>query len=255
MKRTRVLLCVILALCSFHALGQDRSLLSLERIFSSADFRGDRFGPARWLADGSGYTTLERSETAGGKDIVRYESESGKRQVLVPAGFLIPEGKSEPLQIEDYSWSPDGSYLLIFTNSQRVWRQNTRGDFWVLNLKSRVLRQLGGDAKPSTLMFTKFSPDSRKVCYVAENNVYVEDVGSGDRKQLTADGSVTIINGTFDWVYEEELSLRDGMRWSPDSKRIAYWQLDAAGVRDFLLINNTDSLYSFVIPVQYPKTR
>ena len=251
---TRLVLGFVIVIISLPAVAQDRSMLSLERLFNSSDFRGERFGPARWLADGSGYTTLEGSETAGGRDIVKYESQSGKRQVLVSADLLIPKSKNEPLRIEDYSWSPDGLQLLIFTNSQRVWRQNTRGDFWVLNLKSRVLRQLGGDAKPSTLMFTKFSPDSRKVCYVAENNVYVEDVGSGDRKQLTADGSVTIINGTFDWVYEEELSLRDGMRWSPDSKRIAYWQLDAAGVRDFLMINNTDSLYSFVIPVQYPKT-
>ena len=253
-RLNRLVVVFILIIVSVPALAQDRSLLSLERIFSSADFRGDRFGPARWLADGSGYTTLEGSETAGGRDIVQYESESGKRQVLVSANLLIPKGKSEPLRIEDYSWSPDASYLLVFTNSQRVWRQNTRGDYWVLNLKSRVLRQMGGIAKSSTLMFAKFSPDSRKVCYVAENNVYVEDVEGGDRKQLTSDGSTTIINGTFDWVYEEELSLRDGMRWSPDSKHIAYWQLDAAGVRDFLLINNTDSLYSFVIPVQYPKT-
>ena len=62
-----------------------------------------------------------------------------------------------------------------------------------------------------------------------------------------------LINGTFDWVYEEELDLRDGWRWSPDGQRIAYWQLNADGVRDFDLINDTDSLYSFVTPVQYPK--
>ncbi len=229
-------------------------MLTLDRIFNSADFRGERFGPARWLEDGSGYTTLERSEKGSGKDIVRYDTESGKRQILVSADLLTPKGASTPLQIEDYSWSPDGSYLMIFTNSQRVWRQNTRGDFWVLNLKTRDLKQLGGKAKPSSLMFAKFSPDNRKVCYVSENNVYVEDVNSGEQRQLTSDGSVTIINGTFDWVYEEELNLRDGMRWSPDSRKIAYWQLDAAGVRDFLLINNTDSLYSFVTPVQYPKT-
>src|SRR6185369_10236853 len=58
---------------------------------------------------------------------------------------------------------------------------------------------------------------------------------------------------TFDWVYEEELGMRDGFRWSPDGSRIAFWQLDAKGIRDFLLIDNTDSLYSFVKPVQYPK--
>jgi dipeptidyl-peptidase 4 len=116
------------------------------------------------------------------------------------------------------------------------------------------LRKLGGNqAKPSTLMFAKFSPDGGRVAYVRENNLYVESLDDGGITQLTRDGSRTIINGTFDWVYEEELSLRDGFRWSPDGARIAYWQLDASGVRDFLLINNTDSLYSFTIPVQYPK--
>ena len=102
-------------------------------------------------------------------------------------------------------------------------------------------------------MFAKFSPDGGRVAYVREHNLYVEDLADGRITQLTRDGSRTIINGTFDWVYEEELNLRDGFRWSPDGRRIAYWQLDASGVRDFVLINDTDSLYSFVTPVQYPK--
>jgi dipeptidyl-peptidase-4 len=160
-----------------------------------------------------------------------------------------------PLAVEDYSVSPDGKQLLVFTNSQKVWRENTRGDFWALDLASGSPRKLGGAAaKPSTLMFAKFSPDGGRVAYVRENNLYVENLADGGITQLTRDGSRTVINGTFDWVYEEELGLRDGFRWSPDGKRIAYWQLDALGVRDFLLINNTDSLYSFTIPVQYPKT-
>ena len=97
------------------------------------------------------------------------------------------------------------------------------------------------------------SPDGGRVAYVREHNLYVEDLADGRITQLTHDGSRTIINGTFDWVYEEELNLRDGFRWSPDGRRIAFWQLDASGVRDFDLINDTDSLYSFVVPVQYPK--
>jgi dipeptidyl-peptidase-4 len=245
---------LILALAaSASAQTTDPGRLTLQRIFASRDFFGQRFGPARWLASGDAYTTIELA-VGGGADIVRYDAATGARTVSVPSARLMPRGSSEALDIEDYSWSPDGKRLLIFTNSQRVWRENTRGDFWVLDLATWRLRKLGGDAKPSTLMFAKFSPDGGRVAYVREHDLYVERLdGAAAITRLTRDGSATRINGTFDWVYEEEFSLRDGFRWSPDGTRIAYWQLDVAGVRDFLLIDDTDSLYSFPVAVQYPK--
>ena len=233
----------------------DSSLLTVERIFGGTEFRGAAFGPARWLGDGSAYTTLEDApQGRRGREIVRYDSRSGAREVLVPAERLVPPGDTAPLAIEGYEWSADLNMLLVFTNSQPVWRQNTRGDYWVLDRTTGRLRKLGGQAaRPSTLMFAKLSPDGRRVGYVREFNLYVEDLTTGRIVQLTRDGSRTVINGTFDWVYEEELGLRDGWRWSPDGRSVAYWQLDASGVRDFSLLNNTDSLYSYVVPVQYPK--
>jgi len=102
-------------------------------------------------------------------------------------------------------------------------------------------------------MFARFSPDGSRVGYVREGDLYVESVADGRIVRLTADASRTRVNGTTDWVYEEEFGLRDAFRWSPDGRRIAYWQFDMTGVRDFLLINDTDSLYSFTIPIQYPK--
>ncbi len=229
--------------------------LTLDRIFNSEEFAPEQLGQVRWLENEAAYVRLEAdSATPGGRGLVRYDAATGKREVWIPARRLVPPGDSMPLAVEDYSVSPDRRRLLIFTSSQKVWRQNTRGDFWSLDLSNWRLRKLGGaQAKPSTLMFAKFSPDGHRIAYVRENNLYVEDLGDGRITQLTHDGSRTIINGTFDWVYEEELNLRDGFRWSPDGAHIAYWQLDASGVRDFLLINNTDSLYSFTIPVQYPK--
>ncbi len=237
--------------------GQEEAL-TLERLFASPEFFGERFGPARWL-DGDRYTTLEPSrELRGGRDLVAYRAATGEREVLVSASDLVPPGRDQPLAVEGYHWSDDGSKLLIFTNTRRVWRTNTRGDYWVLDLEGdgrdgEPLYQLGGDVPEATLMFAKFSPDGRRVAYVQANDIYVEALRDGNITPLTTDGSRTTINGTFDWVYEEEFSLQDGFRWSPDGSRIAYWQMDASGVRDFLLINNTDSLYSFTVPVQYPK--
>lgn len=232
----------------------DSGLLTLDRIFRHREFRPERFGPARWLADGTGYTTLESADSGNrSRDIVKYDSETGKREVLVSAKDLTPSGASQPLDISGYSWSEDGRKLLIFTNTQRVWRQNTRGDYWVLDRMSYQLEKLGSWAEPSTLMFAKFSPDGTRVAYVVKNNIYVEALADHSVTQLTKDGTETLINGTFDWVYEEEFFLRDGFRWSPDGKRIAYWQLDTEGVKTFYLINNTDSLYPRLIPIPYPK--
>ena len=213
--------------------------LTIERIFASSDFAIERFGPARWLENGDAYTTVENS----GRDIVRYATASGERKVLVSAPFAI----------SDYEWSSDGNRVLLFTNTRRVWRYNTRGDYWVLDRASGQLKQLGGDAPESSLMFARFSPDGSRVAYVRANNIYVEDVRSGKITALTTDGSKTIINGTTDWVYEEELDLRDAFRWSPDGRSIAYWQFDASGVSDYLLVNTTDSLYPTITRIPYPK--
>jgi dipeptidyl-peptidase-4 len=177
----------------------DTTLLTVDRIFGSPEFRGGSFGPLAWLSDGVGYTTLERA--AGGKpgqDIVRYDVETGLKTILVPAARLRPPGDSTPLDIEEYTWSADGRRLLIFTNSQQVWRTNTRGDYWVLDLAGWTLKKLGGNGPASTLMFAKFSPDGGRVGWVryGEYNLYVEDIASGKVTQLTSDGSRTTARST-----------------------------------------------------------
>lgn len=253
---------VLVLLAGFNAVTAQQSQTQrqevdemLERLFASDDFAEEWFGPARWLASGDAYTTLEPSATVEGAiDIVRYDARTGARSVLVGAQQLTPDGSGGSLDIADYSWSSDGNRLLIFTNTAKVWRDHTRGDYWVLDRASGELRKLGGrDAKPSTLMFAKFSPDGGRVGYVREGDIYVENLRDGSIVRLTAGASRTTVNGTTDWVYEEEFQLRDAFRWSPDGSRIAYWQFDMSGVREFLMVNNTDSLYAFTVPVQYPK--
>jgi dipeptidyl-peptidase-4 len=206
-----------------------------------------------WQKEGEIYTILEPSAGHKGMDIVAYDSQSGQRSVLVQAAQLTPEGAVAPLNIDGYSWSPDKSKLLIYTNSKKVWRLNTRGDYWVYDEATHKLMKLGGDIPASTTMFATFSPDSTKVAWVHEHNLYVEDVATQKITQLTADGSATIINGTSDWVSEEELDLRNCFRWSPDSKQIAYWQFDQSGVGEYTLINDTEAEYPVLFTYKYPQ--
>jgi dipeptidyl-peptidase-4 len=172
---------------------------------------------------------------------------------LVSHQQLKPVKTAKALQVDDYHWSADAERLLIYTESRRVWRTNSRGDYWVLQRSSGTLKKLGGDAPESSLSFAKFSPDGSRVAYVRANNLYVEDLTSGVVRALTADGSATLVNGASDWVYEEELNVRDGFRWSPDGKSIAFWQFDSTGVEQFALIDTTTSLYPKITNIPYPK--
>ncbi len=201
----------------------------------------------RWTKDGNAYTRTEGSE------VVAYTLPTQQKTGLITKAQLTPKGVEKPLNVRNYALSDDGSKALIYTNTKKVWRYDTRGDYWVLDLKTNALFQLGQGQPTSSLMFAKFSPDGSKVAYVSEHNLFVEDLISHKIKPLTNNGTRRMINGTFDWVYEEEFACRDGFRWSPDGKSIAYWQIDATKIRDFLMINNTDSVYAYNVPVEYPK--
>ncbi len=225
----------------------------LRRAFLTREFQSKQFGPVRWMSAGEAYSTVEPSKVfANSQDLVRYDTATGNRNVIVSATELIPAGATKPLSIEGYDWSADDAQLLIYTNSRRVWRANTRGDYWLFNLREKTLKKLGGDAAASTLQFAKFSPDGQRVAYVRENNIYVEQNPAGIIR-LTTDGSANIINGTSDWVYEEEFFLRDAFRWSPDGQRIAYWQFNSGAVEKFALVYNTGAPYTVVTHIPYPQ--
>jgi Dipeptidyl aminopeptidases/acylaminoacyl-peptidases len=204
-------------------------------------------GGVKWSANDDSYFRMENDE------VVQYSLPENKSKVIISKQQLTPKDSQQPLKISFYSFSPDKQKVLLFTNTTRVWRLRTKGDYWILDLKNNSLSQLGKSLPASSLMFAKFSPDGKSVAYVSNNNLYAEELASSQIKQLTSDGTVTLINGTFDWAYEEEFYCRDGFRWSPDSKSIAYWQLDASKTKKFYMINYTDSIYSRPIPIEYPK--
>ena len=199
-----------------------------------------------WTADGLAYVKFTEGK------IVRIDPKTDAETVIAKEEQLTPVGGT-PLKVQSFDYSPNKNNLLLFANTAKVWRYNTRGDYWVLNIAANKLTQLGKGLPAQSLMFAKFSPDSKHAAYVSGHNLFAEDVATGQIRKLTADGSRKFINGTFDWVYEEEFGCRDGFRWSPDSKQIAFWQVDATRIRDYYMLNTTDSIYSRVIPVEYPK--
>jgi dipeptidyl-peptidase-4 len=243
---------IVLAGATFGVRAQvpDRLDEALRAIFERNEYTAESFGPTAWLDEGRRFTSLTRGTV---RELVAYDTASGASQVLVASRDLVPPQATTPLQISGYTWSSNRRMLLIFTNTRRVWRQNTRGDYWVFDLQTKALKQLGAGAPASTLMFAKLSPDGTRAAYVREQNVYVEDLSSGRIVPVTTDGGGDIINGTSDWVNEEEFGIRDGFRWSPDGRHIAYWQFNTEGVERFTLINDTDALYPTLTRFPYPK--
>jgi dipeptidyl-peptidase-4 len=230
------------------------SRLSLDRIFSAGEFEEQHLGLLHWSKRTSEYFTLDAAPDDGkARNLVRNDPATGKKEFVIPAEALIPPGGTVPLAVDDFEFSADESKVLIYTNGKRVWRRNTRGDYWIFDLGTRRLQKLGGDAAASTLMFAKFSPDGTRVAYVHENNLYVQQLRDMRITALTTDGSEAIVNGTADWVNEEELDIRDGYRWSPDGGAIVFWQFDTTGVRRFHLLKDTENGYPRVLSFPYPK--
>jgi dipeptidyl-peptidase-4 len=227
--------------------------LSIDRIFAANEFRVPTLPTIQWLADGRSYIDV-RANPAGGSNIVRVDAVTGNVTVLAEAAAIAAEDQ-KPIAVEELILGDDENVALLFHDTERVWRSNTRGVYHVIDLRTKRLVPVS--ARPGLQMFAKLAPGGRSVAFVRSNNLFVADLagcppgGCGER-QLTTDGSEEIINGTTDWVYEEELGLRDAFRWSPDGRRIAYWRFDQSKVPAFPLVNEL-SLYPQVATLRYPK--
>ncbi len=246
-NRTSILVTLVVFIVSLPLHAQVPRL-SVQSIFGTFDF-ASQLVTVKWSTDRDYFTTTERN-SEGAVDLYRVNVRSGERELLLRGSDLVPPDSREPLVIESYEFSADRSKLLIFTNSVQVWRQNTKGEYYVWDFSRRRLHPVS--RRPGLQQFAKFSADGRLVGFVRNNNLFVSDYRSERERQITFDGDENIINGATDWVYEEELGLRDGFRFSPDGRRIAFWRFDQSAIRPFYMIDAL-SLYPELLPVRYPK--
>src|SRR5690606_32543677 len=175
--------------------------------------------------------------------LVEWNLETDERRTLIDGlGLEKPDAGAEDrlLEIEDYQYSRDGSKVLLYTDSEQVWRLNTKGYYYVFDVAEGTLTPVSERGK-GFQMFAKFNPDATEVAFVRDRDLFVVDLATGQERQLTDSGSPGgVINGTFDWVYEEEFGLRDGFRWSPDGRHLAFFQLDESNTRDFAVTDRSE---------------
>ena len=140
--------------------------LNLEDVVAGKIIQTKGMGAMSWLKDGEHYSRVEANTEQGGTDIVSYRAKDNAREVLIPASLFVDKATGKSVPVRSISWSADNRKVLVYTNTQRVWRYDTRGDYWVLDLSDKSFRQIGKDRPESSLMFAKFSPDASKVAYV-----------------------------------------------------------------------------------------
>lgn len=251
--RTKYSITAIVLLCTMAVAAHAQQPESFQNFMSTfKDIRLERVHPVNWMKDGIHYSSIERTAN-GNMQIVAYSVKDESKEIMVPEEMLINPETGKGIGVRSYTLSKDNKKVLIYNNTRWVWRMDTRGDYWVLDRETKKLQQLGKGLPESSLMFAKFSPDATKVAYVSKNNIYVEDLAKGTYMAVTSDGTEEIVNGTFDWVYEEEFFCQDGFRWSSDGQYIAYWQSDTSGTGWFKIINNVDDLYPTISSFPYPK--
>lgn len=243
-----------LLICCFHLNGltvaQERPKLSLQDLFASAKFRPNYFEGGRWATAGPVLNYIESSEN--GSKVMQYNLETDVRSVVLDGTSLVAPDTQKKIEIEDYTFSQDGTKVLLYTESAPVWRENTKGYYYWVDLQTKTVKPIS-DRKKGYQMFAKMNPSGTLIGFVRDRNLFLLDLRTGRETQLTRDGSEgKVINGTFDWVYEEEFGLRDGWSFSPDGQYIAYFKLDESAERNFTMMD-LRGFYPEPYTFRYPK--
>ncbi len=235
-KFASIFIALIFPVADNEGLAQQAKLpLKLEDFYASAKFAGSAFQGGQWAERGPVITFVQADTATGATHLMSYDLERNQQKILLDGERLQAAGVGRRLNIQNYAFNHDRSAVLIYTDSAPVWRLNTQGYYYIYDFTRQALTPISARDR-GYQMFAKFSPDGKYVAFVRERNLFLVEIAGMNETQLTFDGAEgKIINGTTDWVYEEEFSLRDGWSWSPDSKYLAFLQLDESNTADFFM--------------------
>lgn len=237
MRKTSILMAALLLCCSVFA-----QEITLEDIWAKGTFRSKSIDEIRSMKNGENYCILKR------EGIEKYAYATGKKTEEI-VSFSDLKFKTESEYVFDYQFNQDESKLLLATNPQFIYRRSYLANYYIYDIKTKQLTSVSKDK----VRLTEFAPDGSKVAYVKDNNLFMLYLSDMQETQITTNGEFNkIINGTTDWVYEEEFAITKGFFWSPDSKKIAFYSFDESKVKEYT-IPYYGSLYPIQYTYKYPK--
>ena len=241
--------CLLIAYTSSIAQSPSKKELNNELIWKDYAFYAKTVRGFRSMNDGVHYTRLEQGRSGNGIVKASFEKFDNEPDIFVHPDELVYKGKQ--LFIDEYIFNANETKLLVATDYISLYRRSYLADFYIFNLETKNVEPLHTTLTPQTL--AEFSPDGKKVSFIHANNIYIKDLESGKTTQITHDGKANvIINGTTDWVYEEEFALTKAYQWSPDNTYIAFLKFDESGVQEFTMTYYSD-LYPDLYTYKYPK--
>ncbi len=220
--------------------------ITLEDIWTKGTFRVKGVYGIRSMQDGEHYCTMSRT------GIAKYSYATGEKVEDVCL-FNTPQMSKKAATlppIESYEFSQDEQKILLSSGFEPLYRHSGVSDYYIYDVKTRTFTKISNNGKQR---LTTLSPDGTKVAFVRDNNLYWMDLATLEEHAITTDGKVNeIINGTTDWVYEEEFAITKGFEWSPDSKKIAYMRFDESKVKEYNM-QMWGELYPEDYKYKYPK--
>ncbi len=246
MQKSGLSIFVLLVILSTSVFGQDTlKSITLKEIWTDYKFMAKSVRGVNSLKNGKEYTMIKKGS------IVVYDYKSGDSiTTLVNKNDLIVKDSGNPIRIGSYSMNSDENKFLLPTESESIYRHSSKANYYIWDVKTKELTQLSKGGKQS---LADFSPQSDKVAFVRENDIFIVNLITGEEKQITTDGQKNhIINGTCDWVYEEEFGFTKGFNWSPDGKKSAYYRFDESKVKEYTL-EYYGELYPKWETYKYPK--